>query len=126
MTKVNHKTLATLNCISHGPLAVLINNLPKKCNLRRPNNCISFFPLCPLLFYCYRRGTWPTAICHYSSGLKNFIPCEIQLTFQSTVTYLQSIHLLLTLRVSNKRLPFYDPLKKMKKLNKIVKDICWK
>lgn len=126
MTKVNQKTLASLNCISHGPLTILIIIYQKKCNLRSPNNCNFFLPLCPLLFYCYRRGTWPIAICHYSSGLKTFIPCEIQLTFQSTVTYLQSIHLLLTLWASNKRLPFYDPLKKMKKLNKIVKDICWK
>lgn len=28
-TTVNHKTLATLNCIRCGPVAILINNLPK-------------------------------------------------------------------------------------------------
>lgn len=80
----------------------------------------------PTAGYCDSRGTWPSAICPCSSGLKPPIPCEIQLTFPSMVTYLQSIRLLLTLWEATKRLPFYDPLKKMKKLNTIVKDICWK
>lgn len=78
--------------------------------------------MCPLLVHCDSRGMWPSAICPCNSGLKPPIPCEIQQTFPST--YLQSIHLLLTLWEATKRLPFYDPLKKMKKLNTIVKDIC--
>lgn len=107
-------------------VTTMIKKLTKNGCQTSPNSPHSFCSLCPVLFYCYRRGICPTAICQYSSGLRNFILYEIQLTFQSTVTYLQSIHLLLTLWVSNKRLPFYDPLKKMKKLNKIVKDICCK
>lgn len=35
MTKVNQKTLASLNCISHRPLTILINNLSKKMQLEK-------------------------------------------------------------------------------------------
>lgn len=43
MTKVNHETLATLNCIGHGPLAVLINDLPK--NVTREDPTIAILSL---------------------------------------------------------------------------------
>lgn len=62
MTKVNHKTLATLNRISHGLWAIPINNLHKKCNLRSPNNCSSFFMSTALLLL----QTRSVAHCHMS------------------------------------------------------------
>lgn len=43
MTNVNYKTLATLTCISHGPLAVLINNLPKNVTWENPTIAILSF-----------------------------------------------------------------------------------
>lgn len=63
-----------------------------------------------------KTGEELSAICQSYYDLRNFTLHEIWLTFQSTVTNLQGIHLLLTLCISNKRLPFYDPLKKDEKI----------
>lgn len=83
----------------------------------------SAFIQCLKIYENSKTGEQLSATCYGCPDLRNFILHEIWLTFQSSVTYLQSIHLLLSLCITNKRLPFYDPLKKMKKVNKIVRHL---